>query len=1364
MERVFHGARTGKSPESLETEWTAVEKDLDRLLDAEGPHWTSQETADRVADALESLEVDARDVLGDLGRDARESAVILPVLRMRCQSVRQIVRATTGKSRRDEVPLFYNEIQDIEHDLLPHDPGVGKFAVLHRAPRLPPTEAVYVEVVAARAKSLFQRAVGIKKLGADDFDDVFRLWRAGAAVRGRVAELSDEAARDLRREDLGLADECARLERLLTEAMHDRSADLDCEEVAAAVHDMMDEIDDARLLATEPEPPPDVVMAKKIADATAFLRGARRFAARQPNGPVEKKLRRNIERLASSLRRFSTDRADRVLKARLNRLFGPKTVRVWDRLIFFLVIVALFFIVVDHYVDEAEHELPWYTIGDSAVCVVLLLDFFVRVLLTPRRISYFLRYSLTGFFAFLPFGLLANLERVPFFRSPLFAGIADSLRILRAVQPLVAFLRFVLFMTRAADRVVEALSWVLNKNIVFFAEAVKGEDLPTLVKRSRDLDRWIRRSTARFMTELPDEERREAALFRLRLIGSRVRRGVVGACALRRPDANDRSASELDAEEVIRSLRELDETNVHDSITADVAVRLLASMRFIRMPIIRRLPVVRYIIGQRGENDAAGIVARVSHVAADLLDLAQKTIHWFADLYGTITGSQFLDRLGRQIIKATARPAKRLIIFGVIAGIAVFLVKLMRFDFLSKVATMFSNILSTPVLVLGVLCLIPLVLGLWLRKIAGTAADFHDRVAEAQFLSLTEVTKEELAPGHLKMLAERVILPEARLGRAISASEASAVIETVQTEGSRHPFMTRDPATPNRSESTAWVDWNRVDFMLLYYRDFIDGAFFHRSDTKIANMILGNLTLENVRRDRLRYTPAQKKRLESLDIARAGGGLTGPYVWFNFITNSISQRTARLIIEYNENCIPLDEWDASSPEDRARLETWLARRADRAQLERRGVPTVSQSTRTKETTLSYRTTEFTALHFLGLGERRDRAVRRRFGNRIADQLIVDREMLIRGIFGTFPMHELPAETRTFNPYEFYRRFFSRGRIFLSPFVLFWVVLKGIKRLVAWVVRVVREVIRPDLARRVPVGSRSRFDVARRKIYRMRRPIVLEAVRLRAAFDVEYLGLQIPQQSSSVAANFQTAADLRLLNASEREWEEFRVLKSRRERELRLLGMFLKRVAERRPKSVLVAVFADRGAEKPETIDELRRRAESARAVTTAFVVDHASVATLIDLEHQVDGVRQRMTGGTLARSWVRVRRRPDKKIEAAVEVLWPAVAKGEAENERLKRRFVRELVRDKLVERDRVLRAAATPLGDSRDALDRAIDALESVAERPGSWTEQMVAVRTVQALAVIDVTGYEEVVRRLGNFTDEESTAIDYTGDKARL
>ena len=54
------------------------------------------------------------------------------------------------------------------------------------------------------------------------------------------------------------------------------------------------------------------------------------------------------------------------------------------------------------------------------------------------------------------------------------------------------------------------------------------------------------------------------------------------------------------------------------------------------------------------------------------------------------------------------------------------------------------------------------------------------------------------------------------------------------------------------------------------------------------------------------------------------------------------------------------------------------------------------------------------------------ALAERYGANVLAILQEDRRTLIRDVFGTYPMHQLPRERRTFNPYSNYRRHCAGG--------------------------------------------------------------------------------------------------------------------------------------------------------------------------------------------------------------------------------------------------------------------------------------------------------------------------------------------------
>ena len=800
---------------------------------------------------------------------------------------------------------------------------------------------------------------------------------------------------------------------------------------------------------------------------------------------------------------------------------------------------------------------------------------------------------------------------------------------------------------------------------------------------------------------------------------------------------HDERGRDVDVGDVVANLRELDGNQVAQVVGIDFARQLTDSMRFFRLPLLRRLPAVRYILGPSGVPDPLGATARMGRILGDMLDSAQRAVNWFADLHGTITGPQFLDRVGLQLVTAAQRPAKRLILFGVLVAVLTGLIKLSQLSFLDPFAKTLWKFLSFPVLLLGGLCLIPLSLGAWFRKIAGQAADFYDRVAEAQFLSLTEMVKEAQADHDLRVIADRVLLPEATL-------RGGAVDGDVVQDGLIAAFENdADRATPLADR----VDWATCDFVILFYRDFLDGSYFHKSDTKVANMLLGNVTLENIRQNRLQFTKKRLRKLDKIDIARGKGGVVGAYVWFHSITHAVSQHTARLIIEYNQHCIPADEIEAADPVDRRLFEEWLSRRLTMSVRARENdeswvAPSPDGEGNAEDGTLAYRTTEFNALHFLTADEKRDDAIRARYGEAVYHLILEDRENLVRMIFGTFPMQDLPKEKRTFNPYEFYRQYFARGRVFLFPLVALVFVGRGLRLLVRRLIEIVRDVLDPDTREVSEIRGRASFDVARRKIHRMRRPAVMEAVRLRADFDIQYLGLALPGRKPPDVAGQGLIADLRALDASEREWEEFRNVKSRRERQSRLLAHIF-RVAQSRGRDFEAEIVARNPRLKG-------REAVALRAVATAFVCDHDAVCSIATAFEELGALRKRLASRSHPPPRFKAPTPRRRRVTRLVDDCWSILAPGAAADDPTKDDLVEAILRDH-AEQEASLVTLAEELPAGRDPLMHAFDELLLVGEQPSSWSEQIVAVRTVQTLGMLDISGYEKMIEQLGNYQDHE-------------
>ena len=81
------------------------------------------------------------------------------------------------------------------------------------------------------------------------------------------------------------------------------------------------------------------------------------------------------------------------------------------------------------------------------------------------------------------------------------------------------------------------------------------------------------------------------------------------------------------------------------------------------------------------------------------------------------------------------------------------------------------------------------------------------------------------------------------------------------------------------------------------------------------------------------------------------------------------------------------------------------------------------------------TVEFTAVDFLADEPERDAEIHARFGPQVAELVRRDRQQNVRRAFRSFPLHELPLAARTINPFALYEAHLAGGRIALLPFIL-----------------------------------------------------------------------------------------------------------------------------------------------------------------------------------------------------------------------------------------------------------------------------------------------------------------------------------------
>jgi hypothetical protein len=811
---------------------------------------------------------------------------------------------------------------------------------------------------------------------------------------------------------------------------------------------------------------------------------------------------------------------------------------------------------------------------DSIVCILLLFELGFRLCLVRGRVRYFLRHFLTDFLPSIPF--LAYARSVRAFRL---ARLGRFARMFRVV--VLAF--------RGIDRLTARLSRLLHWNVLFFEPYRRSGPPPgqgATDERTALASRVMERLRL-VVSELTSEERRRVA----RVVGDHLE-GSLAALTLERewkeevgvrepgavPETRgllDFDRREIRFEEVVTVLLRLTPEEVRERLGPALCKRIHRLVRLLDTPVVRHLPLIA-AFARSHRDEPAATTAQAGRALGRLLAFWLASVNWFADLHGVVTGPQLVDRIGTGIAAASRRPAVRLLLLGVLFLVTKAVVDLLELhsSVLSAIIDFLGRSLGLAIVVLGAACLLVHALGLWLRRIAGEATDVYEKTAEAQFINLLEGEKARQLEIDRALLERRVL--------------------------DREPELRSLPDPWKRSAGSAGAR-DLVEIVRLLHLDSLDGALLHRSDLKTTEQLLGNLTLESIRTSRLRLGKKELKRTRRLDLSRERA-FFGPYFWFNSLFTSLQQKTAKLLLDYNRSCVPRRDLGHVSDRVRERHEAFLARRgeADRGRAKGR-----KERDRDRRAVRGFVTTFFHALHFLSADPERDEVVRERFGDAVLARLREDRRSLIRRTFGTYPFHARPREARTVNAHDLYRRYVRGGRVVLMPL---WILLLWL-RLAGWMggrlLRTIVDLLDPrDVIRAPLLAAEASFGVARRKIDRMRKPVFMECLRLRARFDPEYLGVATPGSEPEGAEAGTVEADLFFIGASPAEEQEIASLKDG----VREASVHFERYLARSGLADGAAFdrFLARGdSELP------RYREEALRAMHIAFVIDWRGVQALL---------------------------------------------------------------------------------------------------------------------------------------------------------
>lgn len=985
-----------------------------------------------------------------------------------------------------------------------------------------------------------------------------------------------------------------------------------------------------------------------------------------------------LRRLARPLRNAADDEQ---LVHRLESLLGRKGVALLERTSLLLLLVVAALLLIEHtFGMPAAWRGPVLWI-DGLACLWFISEFLGKLALAPRRTPWFLRHVLTDLLPAIPAALLllpvgaedgGDWILVRFLRLLRIAWLA---RWIVALRPLLQLLRLLLFLIRGLDALVQRFAPILNRDLLWFRDGRRAR--PAEPPRRRLLFLALRREHL-LAAELEPAARRAWLEQRLRTIANRLappreRRAVPGRSL----------PAELPVEELIEWLHALPSEELVLQIGRRDLLALDRAVRVLNAPLVRQLPWIRRLRLPQSYTLPAERVAAFGRRVAAWLEAWRERLLYVADLHGIVTGPQILDRIASAMIAASQRPAVRLILFG-----GTFLLVRALLGEGSPIGAFLRRFVATPLLVFGAVCLLFLLLGRWLKRIAGLATERLRRTSDAQFLSLLEWRKGRHEETDLRFLLQRTT--------GDAGDEARAALRE-QLRHLRAGSPLRDPPSGGPG-SSAGETHERIALLYLHYRS---GALLHGGDVRTTEQLLASLPLENLRQQLVRPSRRARRRLQHLSLDR-GTLLGGPYLWFQFITESVALEAGKRVLDYNRHCIPLAEQRGAPAERLAAMQRWCERREQ----ECAGRTLKAQPlARAGET---FATTEFDTLDFVTADAEREQRIAARFGPRVLELLRRDRRAMVREIFGMKPLHRLPRAQRTLNLYRYYRAHLAHGRFLLLPLHLGWQAAVAAGGALLRTIALVREILAPELAARRAESGVAPFAVALRKIHRMRAPGVLEATRLRVHCDAEYCGVE--QEGSALER------DLDYLQLKARERAELRALASR----------VRERAAEWRRVS----------AETPELGEA------SAPELAAAWVNDQDRVRTLLRAERVLASRREAGGGPAPVRPWYAFRQwlarggaaHPVDRLAAA------GVELAAGERAALRRRW----------RSDPELRATLDawlrlPPGTSPRAA--ALARLRALAARHASLARDLQALRTVQSLTILDLRNYRELVFEIGDY-----------------
>ncbi|MHC4879409.1 MAG: ion transporter [Planctomycetota bacterium] len=1107
------------------------------------------------------------------------------------------------------------------------------------------------------------------------------------------------------------------------------------------------------VLTTLDDLPPDLA-ASQLEDAINL---ARWYLA-----DIDSKRSHRSRRIRNKLRRLRAELQERRLNARLERKFGRRFIAITERLVFVLICFVLVLMTLEWTLPLSQHTLRWFGYLDAAACAVFLTEFCVKLALAQGRGRWFCRHMFVDLIPSIPVGLLTSGlagsgDLIRAGRVLRYARLPRLVRYVRILRPVIRFIRALGLMARGLDRLVRRYSHILNVNVILhptqaeYAKAVRRRAQGSLEIRS--LDRHLLDAWSTLLLEADETEQRNIASHRLRVLEDAVREHELSF----EESIHRRTVSrDLPAELLLDQMEALDPALVEPLLGEAMTIQFARVIRSMSAAPLRWFPIIRSCVPRdtAGQSDAT-VVAEASHRSAAFFRRFHDLWFWVSDLYGTVTPSQFIDRLGGLLVKSSFRPAQRLILFGGFLLLVEGTLRLLSLAYgeaaqnaaetvsdptvLEHIRDFLKRFVGTTLLVLGSVCFFILALGWWMQRVAREATEFYEKSVLAQFLLLTETIRSRRLERDAEQLYYRALRPDWDTahddpGAGVSAERSPAEAQRVgYLEKRLRSSMLRCETPPAEADGFPFLDR-----LVMLYRDWLDGAMFTSGDTRTTNQLLGNTALRQLLLTSERISRRNMKAFQQVDLENQKSLLKGPYLWFHFIANSLSHSVAALIVDYNRKAIPLHELDLCSPEVQQTYATWLGTATTGEEIVE--IPSDAEA--------HYVTTAFTALHFLDPDPEREREIEERFGPMILQRMKRDRSLLIRRTFGTLPMHLRPRSERVINLFALYENWISGGRIFLLPVFLLGTAAQGLGRLFVWLWGAVQELRQPE-RRTVHIdAAQADFRVAVRKITRIRGPVAAHFSRLRAMFDPAWLGIPLPGETSTRLQGANARVDLQILQLGPKLE---RVIETEREHAQENMRLFETILADGLLNRIAVA------------------RALPPESLSTRTHLRAAGIAIHGDLR----GVRRHLLGPAIlqhvfqttdAVPTFRDRLTPKYRLRKAFNAWWK---RHGADFERDDPGHTNGSETASASAHRRAARAAAWKaalrnedgVADVLFAWARHGDNLVAEGERrlgdllvhPDRLTEQLLTLRTLHTLSILDILHYREQVFEIGDYPAEQ-------------